>query len=132
MCFCFLSFPFFSYFSLYYRTPSPKSGDSASGDMTVFFRVWLSGRDDFRKEWYNSTVVWVKIIYLFVIRGCYLLLTMEAGGVHAFMDCSFRIDWSEEVKPLLCESEEQGDGFFKGVDHGVRQTCLGQGRYFGC
>ena len=40
-----------------------KSGDFASGDMTVSFRVWLSGRDDFRREWYNSTGVWVKIIY---------------------------------------------------------------------
>ena len=54
----------------------PKSGDFASGNMTVSFRVWLSGRDDFRREWYNSTVVWVKIIYSFVIRGCYLLFTM--------------------------------------------------------
>ena len=45
--------------------------------MTVSFRVWLSGRDDFRREWYNSTYcVWVKIFYLFVIRGCYLVLTM--------------------------------------------------------
>ena len=34
------------------------------------------GRDNFRREWYNSTVVWVKIIYLFVIRECYLVLTM--------------------------------------------------------
>ena len=92
---------------MYYRIPFPKSGDFASRDMTVSFRVWLSGRDDFRREWYNSTVVWVKTIYLFVIRGCYLLLTMEAGGVHAFMNCSLRMGWSEEVKPLLCESEEQ-------------------------
>ena len=48
----------------------------ASRGVTVSFRVWLSGRDDFRREWYNGTVVWVKIIYLFVIRGCYLLFTM--------------------------------------------------------
>ena len=54
-----------------------KSGDFASGDMTVSFRVWLPGRDDFRREWYNSTYcVWVKIFYLFVIRGCCLVLTM--------------------------------------------------------
>ena len=32
-----------------------KSGDFASGDMTVSLRVWLSGRDDFCREWYNST-----------------------------------------------------------------------------
>ena len=77
LCFCFLSFFFSSYLSLYYRIPFPKSGDFASGDMmTVSFRVWLSGRDDFRREWYNSTLVWVKIFYLFVIRGCYLVLTM--------------------------------------------------------
>ena len=40
------------------------------------FCVWLSGRDDFRREWYKSTLVWVKIFYLFVIGGCYLVLTM--------------------------------------------------------
>ena len=100
MCFCFLSL--FFYLSLYYRIPFPKSGDFASGEMTVSFRVWLSGRDDFRREWYNSTVVWVQIIYLLVIRGCYLLSTMEAGGVHAFVDCSLRMGWSDEIKPLLC------------------------------
>ena len=56
---------YFSYLSLYYCIPFLKSGDFASGDMTVSFRVWLSGRDDFRREWYNSTYcVWVKIIYL--------------------------------------------------------------------
>ena len=54
----------------------PKSGDFASRDMTVSFRIGLSGRDGFRRDWYNSTVMWVKIIYLFVIRGCYLLFTM--------------------------------------------------------
>ena len=27
-----------------------KSGDFASGDMTVSFHVWLSGRDDFRRK----------------------------------------------------------------------------------
>ena len=45
--------------------------------------------------------MWVKIIYLFVMRGCYLLLTMEAGGAHAFVDCSLRTGWSEEVELLL-------------------------------
>ena len=65
-----------SYLSLYYRIPVPKSDDFAAGDMTVYFCVWLSGRDDFRREWYKSTVVWVKIFYMFVIRGCYLVLTM--------------------------------------------------------
>ena len=35
----------------------------ASRDMTVSCRVWLSGRDDCRREWYNSTVVWIKIFY---------------------------------------------------------------------
>ena len=54
----------------------PKSGDFVSRDITVSFRVWLSGRDGFRREWYNSTGVWVKIMYLFVIRGCYLLFAM--------------------------------------------------------
>ena len=63
----------------------------ASRDMTVSCRVWLSGRDDFRREWYNSTVVWVKVFYLFVIGGCYLVLTMGAGGVHAFMNCNLRL-----------------------------------------
>ena len=53
----------------------PKSGEFASRDMTVSFRVWLSERDDFRRKWYNSTVVWVKIFYLFVIHGCYLVFT---------------------------------------------------------
>ena len=57
-------FPFFSYLTLYSRIPFPKSGDFASRSMTVVFRVWLSGRDDFRREWYNSSIVWVKIIYL--------------------------------------------------------------------
>ena len=54
-----------------------KSGDFASGDMTVSFRVWLSGRDDFRRAWYNSTYcLWVKMFSLFVIRECYLVFTM--------------------------------------------------------
>ena len=54
----------------------PKKGDFASWDITVSFRVWLSG-DDLRREWYKSTYcVWVKIFYLFVIRGCYLVFTM--------------------------------------------------------
>ena len=58
-------FYFFSNLSLYYCIPFLKGGDFASGDMTVSFRVWLSGRDDFRREWYNSTYcVWVKIFYL--------------------------------------------------------------------
>ena len=70
-------FLFFSHLSLSHRIPFLKSGDFASGDMIVSFRVWLSGRDDFRREWYNSTYcVWVKIFYLFVIRGCYLVLIM--------------------------------------------------------
>ena len=55
----------------------PKSGDFASRDIiTVSFRVWLSGRDDFRRGWYNSIIGWVQIFYLFVIRGCYLVFTM--------------------------------------------------------
>ena len=45
----------------------PNSGEFASRDMTVSFRVWLSGRDDFRREWYNSTAMWVKMFYLFPI-----------------------------------------------------------------
>ena len=73
----------------------------------VSFRVCLSGMDDFLREWYDSTVVWVQIFYLFVIHGRYLVFTMYVGGVHAFMNCSLRLGWSEEVKPVLSESEEQ-------------------------
>ena len=55
----------------------PVSFVTCSGRVVpVAFCVWLSGRDDFRREWYNSTVVWVKNKYLFVIGGCYLVLTM--------------------------------------------------------
>ena len=31
----------------------------------------------------------------------------DSGGVHTFMNYSLRMGWSEEVKPLLSESEEQ-------------------------
>ena len=51
-------FPFLffcSYLSSHYRIPFLKSGDFASEDMTVAFRVWLSGIDDFCREWYDST-----------------------------------------------------------------------------
>ena len=46
------------------------------------------------------------------------------------MNCSLRLGWSEEVKPVLSESEEQLD-VLTGVDHVSRQTCLGQERDFG-
>ena len=55
--FFFLTFPCITVFKF------PKSGDFASRDMIISFRVWLSGRDDFRRELYNSTVVWIKIFY---------------------------------------------------------------------
>ena len=42
-------FPFLPYLSFYYRIPFPKSGCFASREMIVFFRVWLSERDDFRR-----------------------------------------------------------------------------------
>ena len=38
---------------------------------------------------------------LYRVNMCYLVLTMRRGGVHAFMNCNLRLDWSEEVKPVL-------------------------------
>ena len=34
---------------------------------------------------------------------------MGAGDVHAFMNCNLRLGWSEDVKPVLFESEERRD-----------------------
>ena len=53
----------------------PVSFVTCSGKVvSVTFCVWLL-KNDFRREWYDSTVVWVQIFYLFVIGGCYLVLT---------------------------------------------------------
>ena len=73
--------------------------------------------------------MWVKIIYLFVIRGCYLVLTMGAGGVYAFMNGKLRLVGARRLSQ--CYLGVKNDEMLTGVDHVSQRTCLGQERYFG-